>query len=117
MNGTVYDAQTGEPLPGAHVAHLNADGVPIGGAATDADGAYVYDYAGAGPIMVRVSFVGYEPIRALVDPRNRIDFELAPVVYDLGEGAEVFGDGPGGAASWGLVGLGVLFLLAMASDD
>ena len=116
MTGTVTDASTREPLAGAHVVHLGTDGTLLDGAATDADGRYTYEWDGAGPIAVRVSFVGYEPLYTMVNPAGVVNFELVPVVYDLGEGAEVFGDAPGGP-NWGLLGLGVLVLLALASED
>lgn len=117
MTGRVFDTSTGEPLAGAHVVHMGADGSIIGGAATDGNGVYVYEWNDPAPILVRVSFIGYERLRASVNPSGVRNFELVPVVYDLGEGAEVFGDAPGGSSSWPLAGLGLLVLLALASDD
>src|SRR5690606_8573506 len=56
--GTVTDAATGEPLPGANVLIVET----TRGAAADADGSYYILNVPPGRYEVRASMVGYEPV-------------------------------------------------------
>ncbi|MEM6327777.1 MAG: TonB-dependent receptor [Bacteroidota bacterium] len=60
LTGRVVDATTQEPLPGANVAVLDAEGSLVAGAATDLDGRYTLNDLAAGVYRVRATFVGYE---------------------------------------------------------
>ncbi len=58
LQGTVTDAETGEPLMFATVA-LKKGGTPITGTQTDFDGKYSFNGIDAGTYDVEVSYVGY----------------------------------------------------------
>ena len=83
LEGSVSDAQTGDPLPGAAVRlpYLGR------GAAADADGRFRITDLPADTATVVVTFVGYEPWRGAVDlrPSAALDVRLAPSDAVLGE--------------------------------
>jgi len=80
INGTVTDAETGEPLPGVNVVIKGTtDGV-----STDLQGSYKIS---AGPDAVLVfSFIGMESKEVSVNGRSRIDVKLG---YDVSQLSEV----------------------------
>ena len=61
ISGKITDAETGQPLPGARVSI----GTGVQGAIARADGTYRLP-ASAGTYVVRVSYVGYTPLRDTV---------------------------------------------------
>ena len=61
VTGTVTDAQTGDPLPGATV-QIGELGI---GSASDVDGEFEFS-APAGDYVISVSFVGYAPIERTI---------------------------------------------------
>lgn len=77
LTGTVVEARTGAPLPGANVV---VQGTSMGTSA-DADGRYTIQNVGSGTYTLRATFVGY---RALVEENvtveagetKTVDFEL-----------------------------------------
>lgn len=78
ISGTVTDAETGDPLPGANVV---IEGTTRGAAAS-ADGSYFILNIPPGRYEVRASMIGYEPtlVVDVVVNANRtteVDFELA----------------------------------------
>ncbi|WP_105012959.1 TonB-dependent receptor [Salinibacter sp. 10B] len=103
LRGFVVDAETGQPLPGAHVVvrSLTTDASPQG---TVADNNGYYHFAGLSPdrYTLRATFVGYRPIRDTLqlsgpeDPVTRT-FELSPTEQALGE--IVVTDAAGGATT------------------
>ncbi len=72
VTGTVIDAETEEPIPGANVA---IDGTTRG-TTTNIDGEYSLDVRGPEDILI-FSFVGYEPQRIQVGDQEVIDVALA----------------------------------------
>lgn len=62
ISGTVRDAQTREPLPGASVIQLDAEH----GTSTDANGNYRLELVGQVNPVVEFRFLGYEPNRVRV---------------------------------------------------
>ncbi|MDX1531944.1 MAG: carboxypeptidase-like regulatory domain-containing protein, partial [Rhodothermales bacterium] len=91
MRGSVYDAETEEPLPGANVL---ATHLPTGteyGAATDLDGTFAFrNMRVGGPYRLRVTFVGYdayteEGIALVLGETYEIDVPLSPAAAELGE--------------------------------
>lgn len=56
LSGTVKDAKSGEPLPGANVVFAGTGF----GAATDANGRYTIHGISAGEYTIKVSYVGYQ---------------------------------------------------------
>ena len=58
LTGTVTDAASGDPLPGANVI---IEGQPYGGA-TDLDGAYTIEGVPPGTYNVTASVIGYERV-------------------------------------------------------
>jgi hypothetical protein len=60
IKGSVYDAQTREPLIGATVIILNSE--PLKGAATNVDGTYTLDRVRVGRHSLQVNYLGYEPL-------------------------------------------------------
>lgn len=82
LAGTVADAATGAPLPGATVT------VGARGAATDADGRFRLPALPRDTATAVVRFLGYATLRAGVDLRAgeaRLDVRLAPDAALLGE--------------------------------
>jgi TonB-dependent SusC/RagA subfamily outer membrane receptor len=70
IRGTVFDAETGLPLPGANVVVVE---LTIG-AATTVDGEYAIDNIPVGPYTVRTSFVGF---RTLEQQVNVVEADLS----------------------------------------
>ena len=103
LRGFVVDAETGQPLPGAHVVvrSLAPDASPQG---TAADGNGYYHIAGLAPgrYALRASFVGYRPIRDTLhlsgseDPVTRT-IDLPPAEKALDE--VIVTDEAGGATT------------------
>jgi len=86
LQGTVRDAQTGEPLPGANVV---IDGTQRG-AVTDANGYYVILLVDPGTHDMTASMVGYDAQRktgVLVqsDLTSTVDFAIRETALELGE--------------------------------
>lgn len=86
FQGTVYDAQTGEPLPGANVV---IDGTRRG-AVTDANGYYIILLIDPGTYSMTASMVGYDAQRktdVLVqsDYTSTVDFSIRETSQQLGE--------------------------------
>ena len=85
VTGTVTEAETGEPLPGATV-QIPAEGA---GAAADAEGQYRLTGVPAGEQTLRVSFVGFQSQERTVNvPAGgtvRVNFELQQQATELEE--------------------------------
>ncbi len=82
--GTVIDAETGEPLPGAHVFIA----VSKIGTTTNLEGKYTLEGIAPGAHRLYVSMLGYEP--AIVDTVFQVraysfDFALEIKILDVGE--------------------------------
>lgn len=91
VTGTVTDAETGAPLPGAHVFIA----VSMNGAVTNSDGRYELTRVPLGTHRLYVSMVGYEPQPLDIFLReariHTYDFKLEPAVVEVGE-IEVTGE-------------------------
>lgn len=74
LSGTVVEAETGTPLPGAHIACTCGDAETH--AATDFEGAFSFALPGALPCELRTSFIG-------TTPETRIITEIAPLQIAL----------------------------------
>lgn len=77
VEGTIIDADTGQPLPGANVVLENTDR----GAAADQKGFFVIENVPAGEYVIRARMIGYEDVLAADRPVEanrvtRIDFEM-----------------------------------------
>ena len=74
--GTVVEAESGDPLPGASV---QVEGTSIG-ASSDVEGRFRLRRVPAGTQTIVVSYIGYEPAEARIDveagARSEYDFEL-----------------------------------------
>lgn len=83
--GTVTDAETGDPLPVANVAVLDAAGAVVGGTATNADGRFALRLD-ALPAELAVRFLGYETARLTVDAGTPMPLAVAlrPSAQELG---------------------------------
>ena len=84
IRGTVTDAETGDPLPGAHVCIASSRF----GTTTDLEGRYALEALPPGAHRLYVSMLGYEPVAVDSLFRARaynLDFALSPKVLDLGE--------------------------------
>ena len=73
VTGTVFDADSGEPIP---FASIRVNGT-MTGAAAGADGAYSITVPSGNSVLI-FSFVGYKTTEIAVDGRAVIDCELAP---------------------------------------
>lgn len=84
VTGTVTDAETGDPLPGATV-QISELGV---GGATDIDGNFEFDVP-EGTHDISASFVGYESITKTIEvtagETTAVDFAIAPSAQQLEE--------------------------------
>ncbi len=85
ITGTVTEADTGAPLPGAHVFVASS----MIGTTTGPDGTYRLDRIPIGALRLYVSMIGYEPEGRDMLLRTAavrvVDFELKPRVVELGE--------------------------------
>ena len=85
LHGRVVDAETGAPLPGAHVFLSNS----THGTTTDAEGRYRLDGVVPGRYEVAASMLGYrlatERLTLPTPDDAPVDFRLAPEVLKLGE--------------------------------
>lgn len=85
LQGTVYDANTGETVPGANVYVVEANR----GTATDADGEYSIANLSSGSYTVTVSFVSYQTFTTLVQIQSgaatTLDVQLQPATIGLDE--------------------------------
>lgn len=79
LGGRVVDAETGAPLPGAHVVLAARVGSEPPGAATTADGRFALADLLPGTHRLSVSFVGYqtETVRIRVEPGGTARVEVA----------------------------------------
>jgi TonB-linked SusC/RagA family outer membrane protein len=81
VEGTVFDAATDTPIPGANVLIVGT----TTGVSTDADGQFEVRVAGSAATL-RFSFVGYQTIEEEVTPATgRLDIRLEPDVSNLEE--------------------------------
>jgi len=91
VTGTVTDAQTGDPLPGATV-QIGELGI---GSASDVDGEFEFS-APAGDYVISASFVGYAPIERTISvtagEATEVAFTMEPRAEEL-EGVVVVGYG------------------------
>lgn len=78
LKGTITDAETGEPLPGANV-FLKGTGF---GASADIEGRYTLSSVTEGTYTIRISYLGYKTLEvsvAIHTQENRVmDFKLKP---------------------------------------
>lgn len=87
IEGTVTDAENGEPLPGANVV---LEGTDLG-TTTDSQGRYSLEVPGEEGTLI-VSFVGYETQEVPIEGRSTIDVAL-PMEAQVGEEVVVVGYG------------------------
>jgi len=84
--GTVKDAQTGEPLPGANII---LEGTRLG-AASDETGKYLIMNIPPGNYQLKASMMGYAKVtqtnvRVKIDQTTVVDYQLSPEVLETGE--------------------------------
>jgi hypothetical protein len=94
ISGTVTNAETGEPLPGANVM---IEGTAMG-AATDANGFYFIINIPPGYYSVNAAMIGYTPIsktlvQVVTDMTSKVEFGLSPTVLE-GEIVRVIAERP-----------------------
>lgn len=80
ITGTVTDAETGEPVPGANVVIQGT----ASGTITDFDGKYSISVPASGTVL-SFSFVGYAPQEVEVGNRSVVNVQLALDVEELSE--------------------------------
>lgn len=93
--GTVFDAETGEPLAGVNVSVRNQ----LLGAATDVDGQYIILNVPPGPQSVEFMFIGYKPhviegIEVKIDRTSTIDVRMQSSIMELEEAVVVTAERP-----------------------
>ncbi len=86
ISGTVTEAQTGGPLPGANVIIVNT----TMGAATDANGDYFILNIPPGRYELRASMMGFEAMKVVdvivnAGKTTEIDFKLPEALLEMGE--------------------------------
>ena len=69
ISGSVVDATSGDPLPGANVL---LQGTSIGGS-TDINGKYEIRNVPAGSYTIRVTYIGYDPLSMMVQVKGGAD--------------------------------------------
>lgn len=77
--GTVIDAESGEPLPGAAVV---VQGMALG-ASSDIDGRFIILRIPPGEVTLKASFIGYgnvvvEDVQVLTDVTSHVEIEMTP---------------------------------------
>ncbi|MBN1348119.1 carboxypeptidase-like regulatory domain-containing protein [candidate division KSB1 bacterium] len=92
--GTVTDAETGDPLPGASVQISGT----LMGAATDAEGQYFILNVPPGSYVLKVAYMGYatqeiENVRSQLDVTTTVNIKLKPTVIE-GETVSVVAERP-----------------------
>ncbi len=95
IRGTVQDAKTGEPLPGANIILKGT----YYGAASDMDGAYTIPNISQGSYDLEVSMIGYtvqlhSGIMLEKNETKRLDLKLQSTVLALGQEVMVIGERP-----------------------
>ena len=82
ITGQVTDSSAQQPIVGAEVVIVGANGATLHGARTDGAGRYVLSNLTPGDAVVRVRFVGYAPKERTVTVREAVtttaDFALTP---------------------------------------
>lgn len=84
VSGTVYDARTGEELPGVNIFISEL----ARGAATDVNGNYTIEDVPFGEYNVRISFIGYKQLNQTLnvnDENLTLNFELSEDLVGLEE--------------------------------
>ncbi len=82
VSGTVYDAETGETLPGANVIQVDTQN----GVSTGDDGQFSLTLQENGPSTIRISFVGYQSQTVdVTGSQAQLSIELKPRVYKTNE--------------------------------
>jgi CarboxypepD_reg-like domain/TonB-dependent Receptor Plug Domain len=76
LRGFVTSSSDGQPMPGVNVTLTTPDGVLLG-AATDSDGFYAISRIPIGEYILRVTFIGFEPIE------EPIAFEVGMVTKNI----------------------------------
>jgi TonB-dependent receptor len=117
LTGTVRDANTGEPLPGANILLVGTGS----GASTDLNGRYTIRGIAAGEYPVKVSFVGYQTLESKLTVTPGAsgslarDFRLNPMTIE-GETIVVTGQavGQNAAIAQQLVALPVMNVVSAA---
>lgn len=75
ITGRVSDAQTGEPLPGAHIIQVNTSNV----VSADKEGRFSLELTDKGQARVKVTFVGYKAKTIDIESRGTaLDIALVP---------------------------------------
>ena len=92
VDGVVTDAVTGDPLPGANVALLDADGAVRGGTSTNAEGRFSLraDF----PAELAIRYIGYQTARVRLADAGPLAVALQPDVSSLGEVTVTPGEDP-----------------------
>jgi outer membrane receptor protein involved in Fe transport len=94
IRGTVVDAETGDPLPGANVMILDTQM----GAATDVNGNFIILNVPSGKYTVKATFVGYRNVAiqnniVISDRTTEINFQLPPITLE-GETVTIIAEKP-----------------------
>lgn len=90
LRGFIVDAETGQPLSGAHVVVRRVDGEQVSGAAADNNGYYHVAGLAPGQYALLASFVGYRSLRDTLRVQDRTEpithsIELQPGEQTLDE--------------------------------
>lgn len=81
LKGTVYDSSTSEPLVGATILIKNSDY----GTITDTEGKFSLEHEGTYPIVLEVSYLGYEPKEFRLASHQLLEIYLTPSSTSLNE--------------------------------
>ncbi|MFQ6617730.1 MAG: TonB-dependent receptor domain-containing protein, partial [Fidelibacterota bacterium] len=95
ITGTVTDAESGEPLPGANII---VEGTTLG-AAADLEGYYAILNVPPGTYTVKASMIGYKELKVVnvkvsIDLTTTVDFSLQPTVLKIAETIVVTAERP-----------------------
>ncbi len=93
--GQVFDATTGEPLPGVNIIVENT----VYGAASDIDGTFFILGLQPGTYSIRAMMIGYSDmvvnsVKVSADKTTRVDFKLRETALEIGETIEVTAERP-----------------------
>jgi len=95
LTGRVFDAKTGEPLPGANVVIKGT----YYGAATKADGSFLVKDINPGSYTIEISLIGYTPVQYTgykIEPNqtHELNVRLEETVLTLGQEVVIIGEKP-----------------------
>ncbi|MGB0392480.1 MAG: carboxypeptidase-like regulatory domain-containing protein, partial [Flavobacteriaceae bacterium] len=81
ITGTITDAETNDPIPGANVIVVGTND----GITTDFDGNFTLTTNASSPIQIEVSVIGFESQKLMANNSDNLNIVLKPSISQLDE--------------------------------